>query len=242
MKKIVFIILILSNCGVVFAQDCIPNPVYYSKSIINRLRYKTKDSLAGNILTWNDVAPIYDSLLADSAKAIKKDGKVPSRADAKNDIEIKLIKELNTNIDSLLARGQRFGINWAQISFKNDASRITKEKNLPASLWFDDGKLQFSFGDSLYELSCQALLINNEWKLAGISSDINVYDKNGTALGVMYSSYEDFSKPTTDSTEMIMDSIMKSQSKPVVKKRKTPVRKKTTSSTTKQAIKKPDTN
>jgi hypothetical protein len=239
MKKIVFIILVLTNCGVVFAQDCIPNPVYYSKSIINRLRYKTKDSLTGNILTWNDVAPIYDSLLADSAKAVKKDGKVPSRADAKNDIEVKLIKELNTNLDSLLARGQRFGIDWAQISFKNDASRITKEKDLPASLWFDDGKLEFSFGDSLYELSCQALLINNEWKLAGIGSNINVYDKDGTSLGVISTSYENFEIADTlrkieDSTEMMMNP------KHVIKKRRYPVKKKT--ATQKPAIKKPDTN
>src|ERR1700743_3282519 len=98
MKKIVFIIIVLTNSGLLFAQDCIPNPAICSKSIVERLRYNTKDSFANSVVTWSDIAPVYDSIIG------SKDNldSVPPKENAKNDIEVKLVAKLYDGVDSIL--------------------------------------------------------------------------------------------------------------------------------------------
>jgi hypothetical protein len=193
MKKILFTVLIFSNYHL-FAQDCIPNPASYSAGIVNALRYKTKDSLAAKTITWKDIEPIYDSILAQTKKDTFADQKVPPRDTAEQEIEVKLVKDLNDNLDTLFKRGNRIGIDWKNIVFKDDASKISHEKDMPSTIWFNDGKVEFISGDSSFEISYKAMLINGVWKLDYMGTRLKVFDRDGTELGLMTSSYNDFSK------------------------------------------------
>lgn len=217
MKKIVFIILIFNSYHL-FAQDCIPDPSGYSRELIGKLTYKTTDSLHNMIITWKDIEPLYDSILQQDKKDTLNVDKVPVRDSAQYEIEVKLVNDLNTNIDSLLIRGSRFGINWHTVNFKVDASKIAREKDLPANLWFNDGKIYFTGGDSTYEIGYKAMLVKGNWKLVDIGTRISVFGKDGTQLGAITSYYDDYSNPATDSTQMIMDSTIAAQSKMAGKK------------------------
>jgi hypothetical protein len=241
MKKITLIALMNFTGCFLFAQDCIPNPSGYSTGVLNCLKYKTSDSLKERMITWKDLEPLYDSILADNKKNGNTKDSMPTRDSAEKEIEVQMVKEVYDNFDTLYNRGERVGVNWGEIVFVNDASKLSREKDMPNDLWFNSGKVDFTQGDSIYEIEYKAMLVKDTWKIIDIGTTISVYDKYGTELGMMSSSYEDFSKQEFDTASaMIADTT--TTAKPVAPTKKPASKKHSASSTTKQAIKKPDTN
>jgi hypothetical protein len=250
MKKILFVLLLLCNSSLLFAQNAIPGPTSFTASIAELLKHKAKDSIMATFVTWKEIEPLYDTMVSSNYNNMVQTKDLPSKDTMKQEIDIKLMQEGSDNIDSLFKRGERFGIDWNKIVFKDDAYRITKGKWSPAQLIINDGTIEFKSGDSLYSVGYTSILINNCWKLMTIEPGLTIYDNNGITIGRVYSSYNDYSSTTTDSTmidsAVVMDST-KIDSTPVVKKvrhtTKGKTKKKSTaSSATKQYLRKPENN
>ncbi|MFZ4058175.1 MAG: hypothetical protein ACOYKE_08535 [Ferruginibacter sp.] len=195
MKKILLAFIILFGYNLK-AQQCIPNPEKLSRDLFENIRDRYVSGLDKLFIQWSELEPLFDSTIAYRKKNKVEEG-FPDKDSIKADFIANAQAEFRSNIDSIINRGERIGMQWKQAVFIEDKSNIKTEATMPAGFWVCDSKIKFAIGDSIYRIAYSSLLVNNNWKVANVLLNIEVFDKEGKGLGLMNENYIDYKQELT---------------------------------------------
>ncbi len=150
------------------AQDSIPNPTAFAKEIGDYIIKNDVKDLKNQILTWEEVKPVYYNILATSRK---KDS-----ASLKEEIT-KDINKVNRNCDSLMVAIRRKGIDLTNFTVKNGKFEVSHSDEFPENCFIADGRLHLQSGDTTIRIKYTFLYLGKKWKLVELNNNFSIYYK-----------------------------------------------------------------
>lgn len=216
MKKIAVVVLCLMS-GQLMAQQTIPNPLPFARQLFQCLKEKDTVCLNKQFMRWEEIEPLFDSMLNYRKTNKLIDGPLPNKDSVHADYNLEAHREFLASIDTFFARTNRLHVTWSLAEFMQDRSVIKTDADMPDGIWFTESKIRFRVGDASYKFGYSALLVNNQWKLANINPIIEVYNNEGKVVGQMANEYRDYTQyPTPDNTQQQVDTTAFQNVQPTV--------------------------